>query len=183
MIRKSKKFAWPKKLWDKPRILAENKLVEEYGLKNKKEIWKTDAKIKYFRNRAKVLITSDSTEQEVFFNKLNIIGLKVSTIAEVLALNIEDLLKRRLATVVWKKGLANTAKHARQLIVHKKIKVGNTVVNIPSYIVKLAEENDLSLKEKIKKPKVVEKVVEETTEETETVVEEKENKEEIVQNA
>ena len=62
MIRKKKKFDWPKKLYDKPRIDAENKIVSQYGLKNKREIWKTEAKIKYFRSRAKKLITSDSGE-------------------------------------------------------------------------------------------------------------------------
>ena len=60
MIRKKNKFSWPRKLYDKNRISDENKLVEEYGLKNKKEIWKAEAKVKYFRNRAKFLITSDS---------------------------------------------------------------------------------------------------------------------------
>ena len=175
MIRKSKKFDWPKKLWDKPRILEENKLVEEYGLKNKKEIWKTDAKIKYFRNRAKALITADSSDQEAFFNKLNIIGLKVSSISDVLALEIEDLLKRRLSTVVWKKGLANTAKNARQLITHKKVKVGEIVVDVPSYIVKLAEEKTLTIKLKVKKPKQVVA--------GEQITEDQEMKEEEIQNA
>ena len=137
---------WPKKLYDNPRILDENKLVEKYGLKNKKEIWKTEAKVKYLRSRAKILITAEQEEQGVFFDKLNKIGLGVNNIAEVLSLDKEDLLKRRLATIVWKKGLANTARHARQMIVHKTILVENNIVNIPSYLVKVDEEKGIKKK-------------------------------------
>ncbi|MBS3082079.1 30S ribosomal protein S4 [Candidatus Pacearchaeota archaeon] len=148
MIRKPNKFSWPRKLYDKIRIGDEDKLVEEYGLKNKREIWKAESKIKYFRNRAKFLIGADSGDQEKFFTKLREIGLSVNTIAEVLALTKEDLLKRRLATIVWKKGLANTAKHARQLIVHKKIFVGSRIINVPSYVVPISSEKEISLKSK-----------------------------------
>jgi len=156
MIRKKNKFSWPRKLYDKSRISDENKLVEEYGLKNKREIWKAEAKIKYFRNRAKFLITEPQEEKEKFFTKLRNMGLDVKTIADVLALNKEDLLKRRLSTVVWKKGLSNTAKHARQLIVHKKVYVEERLVNIPSYIVPTSVESTISLRQKISKAKPTE---------------------------
>jgi small subunit ribosomal protein S4 len=148
MIRKKNKFSWPRKLYDKTRINDENKLVEEYGLKNKREIWKAEAKIKYFRDRAKFLITASKEEQEQFFSKLRGMGLSVKTIAEVLALNKEDLLKRRLATVVWKKGLANTARQARQFIVHKKVLIDGRAVNTPSYIVPTDLESNITVKAK-----------------------------------
>jgi len=157
MIRKRKKFEWPKKLYDKPRILDENKLVEKYGLKNKKEIWKTEAKVKYFRSRAKSLINAEQEEQKIFFDKLNEIGLKVSNVSEVLALNKEDLLKRRLATIVWINKLANTARQARQMVVHKLILVEDNIVNIPGYFVKVGEESKISVKKKTKVVKPVEK--------------------------
>ena len=146
MIRKKNKFSWPRKLYDKIRIGGENKLVEEYGLKNKREIWKAEAKIKYFRNRAKFLINESKEEQDQFFSKLKNLGLEVNTIAEVLALAKEDLLKRRLSTIVWKKGLANTAKQARQYIVHKKVFVGDRTINVPSYIVTTDLENKITIK-------------------------------------
>jgi small subunit ribosomal protein S4 len=154
MLRKKKNFEWPKKLYDKPRIVDENKLVKKYGLKNKREIWRTETKIKYFRNRAKLLITSESKEQEHFFEKLNEIGLDVKSIADVLALEKEDLLKRRLSSIVWKKGLADSAKQARQKIVHKKILISGKAIDAPSYLVKVNEENLITLKKKIKKKKV-----------------------------
>ena len=153
MIRKKKKFVWPRKLYDKPRILEENKLVIKYGLKNKKEIWKAESKIKYFRNRAKVLLTSDPEDQKTFFNKLNKIGFGVGSTPEVLALNKEDLLKRRLPSILVKKKLANTPKQARQMVVHKRVRVDGRVVNVPSYLVKIDEEKLISVREKVKKPK------------------------------
>jgi len=146
MIRKKKKFAWPKKLYDKTRILDENKLLEKYGLKNKKEIWKTEAKIKYFRSRAKYLITADMEEQKLFFAKLNKIGLKVNSIADVLALNKEDLMRRRLTTILVDKNFSNSPKEARQMIVHKRVRIDNRTVNVPGYLINVAEEANISIK-------------------------------------
>ncbi|MGV8142482.1 MAG: 30S ribosomal protein S4 [Candidatus Pacearchaeota archaeon] len=153
MIRKKNRFSRPHKLYDKIRIGQENKLVEMYGLKNKKEIWKAEAKVKYFRNRAKILINSGKDEQKNFFEKLQSLGLPVTTIAEVLALNKEDILKRRLSTVVWKKGMSKTARHARQMITHRNILVEGRAIDVPSYIVPVALENNISAKEIAKKPK------------------------------
>ena len=168
MLRKKSRFEWPKKIYDKTRITEENKLVANYGLKNKKEIWKTEAKIKEFRNHAKKLIGADQEEQQKFFNKLKSYGIEVKTVAEVLALNKEDLLKRRLPSIMVEKKLANTAKQARQMVVHKKVVVGENVVNIPSYIIGFKEESTISIRKKVKKPKVEEKKeeIQETPENT-----------------
>ncbi len=150
MIRKKNRFSWPRKLYDKNRIKEENKLVEIYGLKNKREIWKAEAKVKYYRNRAKLLITSGSDEQSGFFAKLNGIGLNVKNIAEVLALNKEDVLKRRLSTIVWKKNLAKTARQARQMIAHRKVLVDSRAVDVPSYLVPVIYEDKISLKNSVR---------------------------------
>jgi len=154
MIRKRKKFAWPKKLYDKPRIIEENKLLAKYGLKNKREVWKSESKIKYFRTRAKGLITAEQEEQQKFFDKLNKIGLKVENISDVLALKKEDLLKRRLPSVLIEKNLANAPKQARQMVVHKRVMIKNKVVNVPSYLVSVDEENLISIRKKVRKPRV-----------------------------
>ena len=86
--------------------------------------------------------------QEVLFNKLKALGLKVSSIADVLALNVESLLERRLPTIVFKKKLASTPKQARQFITHKKVLVNGRAVNIPSFIVTRNLEDKISLKTK-----------------------------------
>jgi small subunit ribosomal protein S4 len=171
MIRKKKKFEFPRKLYDKPRILEENKLLVRYGLKNKKEIWKAEAKIKYFRTRAKSLIAAEQNEQQKFFVKLNNMGLKVRGVSDVLALNKEDLLKRRLPSILVDKKMANAPKQARQMVVHKRILVGTHTVNVPSYLVGVKEENSISIKKKIKKPKIPEeKKVEKSGEEENAAV-------------
>jgi len=144
MIRKKKLFVKPRKMYEKARILDENKLVEKYGLKNKREIWKALAKVNYFRSRAKVLAKAPLDEQNVLFSKLNSIGLNVKSIADILALKIENLLERRLPTIVYKKSLASSVKQARQMVVHKNILISGKVINIPSYIVSLEEENAIS---------------------------------------
>ena len=140
MIRKKKRFVRPKKLYQAGRIKEENVLLEKYGLKNKREIWKTLANINYYRSRAKMLAKSSQEEQQILFAKLKRMGLKADTIADILALKIDDLLQRRLPSIIVKKGLAATPQHARQMVVHKKVSISGKVVNIPSYIVAIDEE-------------------------------------------
>ena len=153
MIRKKKRYARPKRIYEKVRILEENKIMANYALKNKTEIWKTDAKINYYRSRAKELAKKSSEEQKVLFDRLTALGIKVSSIADVLALKIENLLERRLPTIVVKKGLAKTSKQARQMVTHKHILINGNVVNTPGYIVPVSEENSISLRKPSKKPK------------------------------
>ena len=151
--RKRKLFSRPKKLFDRTRMDEENILVKRYGLKNKREIWKAKSTVSKFRRRAKQLIGADDSEQRTFFEKLNKMGINVVDISDVLALTEENLLDRRLETVLFKKGLANTAKQARQLIVHKNVLVDGKVVNTPSFIVTKDLEGSLAIKVKKKKTK------------------------------
>src|SRR3989344_674971 len=144
--RKRKLFSRPGKPFDKDRIEHENELIQKYGLKNKREIWKVKSFVSKLRRRAKELIREDKSEQEKFFEKLNKKGLGVFGIADVLALNEENILNRRLQTFVFKKKLSTTVKGARQLIVHKNVKVSGSVVNIPSFNVDKDLENSISLK-------------------------------------
>ncbi|MEM0465141.1 MAG: 30S ribosomal protein S4 [Candidatus Pacearchaeota archaeon] len=145
MIRKHKKYSRPKKPYDKIRIQEEHLLIEKYGLKNKKEIWKADAAIARIRNRAKKLITKSEEEKQKFVEKLQKQGFKINTISDALGLDKEDYLKRRLQTIVFEKKLANSPKQARQLIVHKHVSIGNQIVSVPSYLVNLEEEPKIKL--------------------------------------
>ena len=160
MIRKKKLYARPMKLYEKARILEENALRKKYGLKNKREIWKNLAKIDYFRKRAMALAKSSIEDQDIFFKKLNKIGLNVESISDVLDLQIEDLLQRRLPTIVAGKKIANSVQHARQMVVHKKILVGGKIVDSPSYLVAVEEEKNIKLKEKTLKAKQNKEIIE-----------------------
>lgn len=157
MKRKHKSYSRPKRPFEKSRIEEEAKIKKKFGLKNKKEIWKAEARIKSIREKAKRLISSEKDEKQALFDRLKKIGLNVNSIADVLSLSKEDYLNRRLQTLVLRKGLATTPRSARQLIVHKKILVNGNAVNSPSYIVPIDLEDKISLKEsdKAKKKKQI----------------------------
>jgi small subunit ribosomal protein S4 len=168
MKRKHKSYSRPKRPFDKARIDEEAIIIKEFGLKNKKEIWKADAQIKKMREKAKKLIGKDESEQKALFERLNKIGMDVHSIADILALEKQNYLKRRLQTIVFKKELAQSVKEARQMITHKKILVDGRVVNKPSYIVPVELEGKITAKpkkEKKKKEVVEEKPAEEVKEE------------------
>jgi small subunit ribosomal protein S4 len=158
MKRKHKIYSRPKKPFDKARIDEEAKIKKEFGLKNKKEIWKADAKIKIMRGKAKKLISANAEEKEAFFERLRKIGIKVNSIGDVLSLDKTDYLKRRLQTVLVEKHLATTVKSARQLITHKKVLINGESVNAPSYIVPIEFENKITLKKSKVKVKKAEEV-------------------------
>jgi small subunit ribosomal protein S4 len=148
MKRKHKTYSRPKRPFDKARIDEEAVIKKEYGLKNKKEIWKAEAKIKSFREKAKKLISADSKEQKALFDRMKKIGINVNSIADILSLTKENYLKRRLQIIVVNKKISTTPKSARQLITHKKILVDGKVVDSPSYIVPVELENKITLKKK-----------------------------------
>jgi len=157
MKRKHKTYSRPKRPFDKVRLDEESIIKKEFGLKNKKEIWKAEAKIKSLRKKAKKLISANEKEQKDFFERIKKIGLKVNSVADVLVLDKKDYLGRRLQTILVKKSLAPTIKTARQLIVHKKVLIDGRIINSPSYTVPSKFEDKISVKaNKIKKEKIKE---------------------------
>ena len=164
MKRKHKTYSKPKRPFDKVRIDEEAIIKKDYGLKNKKEIWKADSQIKSIRRKAKKLISADTTEQKALFERLKKIGLDVNSIADVLSLDKKDYLNRRLQTILVKKKLTTTSKSARQLIIHKKVLVEGKVINSPSYVVPVQLEDKITLKEKKKKEEIINEVKEGETE-------------------
>ena len=70
MKRKHKNYSHPRRPFDKARIEEEAKIKKEFGLKNKREIWKADTKIKIIREKAKKLISSDKEKQQALFEQL-----------------------------------------------------------------------------------------------------------------
>ncbi len=159
MKRKHKTYSRPKRPFNKVRIDEEAEIKKEFGLKNKKEIWKAEAKVKSIREKAKKLISASPEEQRALFEKLKKMGLNVNSITDVLSLDKSDYLKRRLQTIVANKKLATTLKSARQLIIHKKVLVDGEIVDSPSYIVSVGLEKKISIKAKKKKEEKVPKGV------------------------
>jgi small subunit ribosomal protein S4 len=66
-----------------------------------------------------------------------------SKLEDALAMSLDDILERRLQTMVYKMELSKSVKQARQLIVHGHIAVNGRRVTIPSYIVKRSEEDKI----------------------------------------
>jgi len=146
-----KKYETPRHPWQLDRLEEEKKILKEYGLKNKRELWKTASILRRFRRNARRLLSLRTEqarkEEKQLLSKLKRMGLlgENATLDDVLSLTVEDLLKRRLQTVVYKKGLARTIRQARQFIVHGHVRVGGRKVTVPSYFVKPEEEESISL--------------------------------------
>jgi small subunit ribosomal protein S4 len=62
--RKQQRFSRPRQLFNRARIDEEDLLVKKYGLKNKREIWKAEARVKQIRDVAKSLIPATEAEKE-----------------------------------------------------------------------------------------------------------------------
>jgi len=164
MKRQHKTYSRPKRPFEKSRIEEEAEIKKEFGLKNKKEIWKADAKIKSIREKAKNLISADEKDKKAFFDRLKKIGLNVNSISDVLSLDKKDYLRRRLQTILVEKHFTTTSKSARQLITHKKVLINGNSVNSPSYVVPVDLENKITIKKKENKKVAKEKEANENEE-------------------
>jgi small subunit ribosomal protein S4 len=145
--RQRKKYETPSHPWIKERLDRERVLKRNYALKNKKELWRHETQLKEFRRRARRLLAARGKQAEIerqqLLQRLYRLGLLPAdaVLDDVLSLTVEDVLERRLQTIVYRKGLARTMKQARQLIVHGHIEVNGQVIRSPGYLV-LREEED-----------------------------------------
>ncbi|KAI9229222.1 MAG: ribosomal protein S9-like protein [Piptocephalis tieghemiana] len=142
----------PRRPFESERIDQELKLIGEFGLRNKREIWRVAYTLSNIRRAARDLLTLDPKDPRRLFEgnalirRLIRIGVLDETKAKldyVLGLKIEDFLERRLQTQVFKLGLAKSVHHARVLIRQKHIRVGKQVVNVPSFIVRLESQKHI----------------------------------------
>ena len=148
----------PRRIWKKPKrplnydlMMDELKTLGTFGLKTKKELWKTQTELSRVRLQARSLLALRQEERErkepILIQSLSKIGLvdQNSTLDDVLNLQVNDLLSRRLQTMAQRKLFFKTPYQARQAIVHGHIMIGDSVVTIPSYVVKTEEETKIRL--------------------------------------
>lgn len=147
MWRQKKKYKGPHHPWKKERIDEEHGLAKEYGIRRMQELWKARAIIRNWQGQAKEIIGMRSGPkkeevQKILLTKLQKFGVLVADadLDDVLSLTLKDVLDKRLATQVFKKGMALTPKQARQFIVHGKVLVNSKKLNSPSYLVKVGDE-------------------------------------------
>merc|ERR1711941_104492 len=143
--------------FEKARLDQELKLIGEYGLRCKKEVWRVKYALAKIRTAARELLTLEEKDPRRLFEGNALLRRLVRTgvLAEdkmkldyVLALKPEDFLERRLQTQVFKLGLAKSVHHARVLIRQRHIRVRKQVVDVPSFVVRLDSQKhiDFSLK-------------------------------------
>lgn len=149
----------PRKKWERPghpwireRLVRELELVGKYGLRNKRELWRAQTILRELRRKAKALLSLPidirAVEERKIVTKLYNMGLlefENAVLEDILGLDVEHVLERRLQTIVFKKGLAKSIHHARQLITHGHIAIGGRRVTSPGYLVSRSEENLITL--------------------------------------
>ena len=147
-----------RKIWKKPKRplnydlkMDELKTLGTFGLKTKQELWKTQTELSRVRLQARSLLAlrqEDRKRKEpILIESLTKIGLvdQSSTLDDVLNLQVNDLLSRRLQTIAQRKLFFKTPYQARQAIVHGHVMIENSVITIPSYVVKTEEESKIHL--------------------------------------
>lgn len=152
-----KKYSTPRHPWEKDRIDSEKEIVVKYGLKNKRELWKSQAMLDSFRSQARKLQaklrTEDQFSQKQFqelikrLSRYSILGQNAS-LDDILSLTIDDILQRRLQTIVFRKNLARTLKQARQLITHGHVEFDGRRVNVPGIMVEGSKEETIRYSER-----------------------------------
>ncbi|MCS7142943.1 MAG: 30S ribosomal protein S4 [Aigarchaeota archaeon] len=149
--RQRKKYETPKQPWRVERLDEELRLVGEYGLRNKRELWRAQSTLRKYRKIARELFVLRGEERKlkegILIGKLYGMGLidESSTADDVLKLTVRDVLERRLQTVVYKLGHAKSIYHARQLIAHGHVVVGDRKVTSPGYLVPRGMEGSIRL--------------------------------------
>ena len=178
---------YPRKVWRKPKRplnyelkMDELKTLGTFGLRTKRELWKAHTELSRVRHQARSLLALRQEIREekepILMKSLVRIGLVSSgaTLDDVLNLNVEDLLSRRLQTIVSKKLGFKTPYQARQAVIHGHIMIGERKIDIPSYTVTVEEEDKVHFTAESKIPEILEKTKskpEATTEATEATTE------------
>ncbi len=145
----TKQYETPNHPYQGERIASEHSLVDRYGLKNKEELWRAQSELRSYRREARELLGQPQGDETVvrrseeFLGRLKRVGILNETdeLGDILSLEIEDILERRLQTVVYRNGLANTPQQARQFITHGHVVIGDQRHRVPSYVVDVDEED------------------------------------------
>ena len=145
-----KKYDTPNHPWQGDRIKEEHEIVRKFGLKNKREIWKAQTRLREIRGQARTLVSRTRNpdddqagkEAKQLLARLHRQGYtgEGATLNEVLGLDVERILNRRLQSQVYLKGMARTMKQARQFVNHGCIRIGDRRVTVPGYVVRREEE-------------------------------------------
>jgi small subunit ribosomal protein S4 len=145
-----KKFDTPRFPWQIDALDAELKVLGQYGLRNKREIWRHKTLLSKYRGIGRSLlgmsVEERSKQEKQLLNRLHRLGIlpEEAELDDVLDLALEDVLERRLQTLVFQRGLAQSIQQSRQLIAHGHISIDGRKVSSPSYLVLKDEEEKIA---------------------------------------
>lgn len=145
-----KKYESPRRPWRSDILKSELILLGQYGLRNKRELWRAKTLLSKIRAMARSLLSMPTDEraklEAQLLGKLKRLGIlpEGAVLDNVLDVTVENILERRLQTIVFRKGLAKTPHQARQLIVHGHITVNGRRVYSPSYLIERDEEGTIA---------------------------------------
>jgi len=148
--RQRKKFETPRFPWRTDTLQAELQLLGQYGLRNKHELWRHRTMLSKYRGTARSLLGMTTQQREVLekqlLARLNRLGIlpETAVLDNVLDMSLEDILERRLQTLVFRKGMAKSVHQARQFITHGHVAISNRRVLSPSYLVLRDEEANIT---------------------------------------
>jgi len=141
-----KKYETPRFPWRTDILQTELRMLGQYGLRNKRELWRHKTTLSRFREIARSVAGMPEEERRtlekqllVRLNRLGILS-ETAVLDDVLDLALESILERRLQTLVFNKDLAKSIYQARQLITHGHIAIDGRRVPSPSYLVLRDEE-------------------------------------------
>jgi small subunit ribosomal protein S4 len=146
-----KQYSRPRSPWRADQLAQELYLLGTFGLRNKRELWRAQTQLSSVRKQARTLLAATEAvrlrEEKKLLDSLKRRGLvgEAASLDDILSLTVEDVLSRRLQTMVFKKGMALSPLHSRQLIVHGHVTVGDRVITIPGYEVGSQEEGGVKL--------------------------------------
>jgi small subunit ribosomal protein S4 len=146
-----KTYNRPRSPWRADQLAQELYLLGTFGLRNKRELWKAQTHLSSIRKQARTLLAATETvrlrEEKKLLDSLRRRGLigEGATLDDILSLTVEDVLSRRLQSMVFKKGMAVSPLHARQLISHGHVMVGARRVTVPGFEVGSKEEGTVNL--------------------------------------
>jgi len=142
----------PRRPYEKERIISELQTVGEYGLRNKREVWRTRLVLAKIRKIARTLLTLDEKDPKRIFegdalmrrlHRYGILDESKSKLDYVLGLKLNDFLERRLQTQIFKLTMADTIHQARVLVKQRHIRVRNQLVDVPSFMVRVDSQKHL----------------------------------------
>ena len=142
----------PRRPYEKERLDQEMKLLGEYGLRCKREIWRSQLALAKVRSAARKLLTLDEKDPKRLFEgdalirrlvRYGVLAEDEQRLDDVLRLSTQRFLERRLQTKVYKLNYAKSIHHARTLILQRHIRVGKQLVNSPQFLVRTDSEGHI----------------------------------------